>query len=1388
VNPRPHAHTARSAPGVVLIFGIGLAPASATGQSTIGTDVPSPDERPLVHQYWGIEDGLPLSHVNAVLATSQGYLWLATYDGLVRFDGARFTTFNAANEPDLPTSRFVSIHEDDDGALWALAEFDHVVRFAEGRFRAFPVPDDARGAALGGLLFGGGGTIWIGTNRGLFSVGEHELVPAQGTEGIAVSQRPHVAADGAVWFANDGRGAVRWHDGEIESFIDEQTVLGRTGRGFAGAPGGGTYFATGTSVMERRGETVRRLAFPGAPPQISRLIPMAEDSALVVTNAGLLALVGGEISVLHGDISTPTAARASTLRDERGGRWFATDTRLFRNGRLVYDGAFPIAGLALDHEGSVWIAADGLHRFKPSLFEIRGDAEGEVSNVYPIFEDSRKRVWIGGLSGGFGWFENGEFHRLPPQLSRLPQAIAEDRDGRIWVGLISYGGCVLEGEICPEENQFLPRHTIKALFRDQADSMWIGTDRGVYRESDDDWVHFSTSDGLPHNFVRVIRQSSDGAMWFGMNGGGIARFLNGEIQSLSRESGFPSDLVRAIHIVSPRVLLIGTEDSGLLRVALPDPSASLSEAEVLVLDRRVGIYEDGIHSIVSDGLGRLWMNTNRGIFWILESEVEEFASGERSRIRSIAYRESDGLPNPEGNGGVQSAAIRSSDGRLWFAMQSGVAILDPREIEGSEHPLPVLVEEVRIEGGRTLPAAGEDEAIVLDPGERNFEVAYTALGFLSPQNLRFQYRLSGFQPDWVDAADRRSAFFTNVPPGEYRFELRATREDGVWRDLQAPLLLAVKPFFHETLWFRSSLAASLILLGLTGVRVRERRRLTHERQLERLISERTATVEAQAAQLAEIDRTKSRFFANISHEFRTPLTLTIGPLEDLVSGQHGPLDPQRLAPLQLSLRNSRRLLKLVNQLMDVAKLEARAVEVRARKADLVPFLRDLLLAFAPLAEREGIRSRALLPDHPILLYFDPDLIERVLLNLLSNAFKFTPEGGTVALEAAERDDGWVTIAVRDSGPGIAEEQLQHLFDRFYQGEPAPDAFQAGTGIGLSLARELVALHGGRLEVESDPGFGSTFTAWLPTGRDHLAPEQIRNDTESRSGLGPLVAEELALLETAVGPSAAEHRASTATTDRQEELDEDVPIVLIVEDNVDVAAFVRSRLEPKFRCLEARDGEAALKLTRERLPDIVISDVMMPRMDGIELLKALRADRDLAYVPVLLLTAKADQEAKLEGLEAGAAAYLTKPFDSAELEARVEGLIEQQRVLRERLLRESLLHPSKPDVLTPGDQFLVKLRETIEANLADEDFDVRALARAMSESRSSLYRHIHDLIGETPSQVLKRMRLERAEAMLTGGAGSIQQIAYAVGYKSVSHFSRSFREHYGAPPSRYTGEE
>lgn len=1393
-----HALPASGRRARVVALGLcatGLVPAPLAAQAPTAA-LPAAHE--LVIESWTIEDGLPLSHLTGVVFASDGYLWLSSFDGLIRFDGAKFTVFNTSTNPELPTNRFANLAEGPDGTLWAAAEFDYVVRIRRGAFDILPLPG-AKGTSVGAIRFDPQGTPWVTTNRGIFTFHDDALAPLPGADRRGLGAALHWDRDGVSWISSGAAGALRRQDGALESVNPQGSVRDRSVQGFAEGADGTMYIGTGSGVLAYRSGEIERVPVSGTEPVdelfVRGLFQIAPDSVLVISDEGVFDLVEGRL-VRRLRAATRTSVRPIVLETSDRTRWMTVEGDVYRGNQLVFDGDFAVLGLAEDHEGSVWIAADGLHRLKPRVFRTYGEPEGSVSNVYGLMEDSRGRIWLGSLKRT-ARHETGEFHILD-DMPPLVQSFLEDSRGRVWIGRINYGACRVVEPGCPEEIPYLAGHTVKALYEDRAGSVWIGTDRGVYRDSAGTVTRFDTEDGLTHNFVRVIRQTRDGAVWFGTNGGGVARYAAGRIEVLTRAEGLPSDLVRAIHEDERGGVWIGTEDAGLAHVALPPTRGAtpppLSQSVVTTIDRADGLYDNGIHTILDDRRGRLWMSTNRGIFWVLKAELDDFVAGRVPRVHPVSYTERDGLRNREANGGVQAPAIMARDGRLWFATQAGVAVVDPANLRLSDADFPVRVEALRTRTGapRTLPDSGHADPLVrLGRGDRDFEIDYTALSFLAPENLRFQYRLTGLQQEWIDAGNRRTAFFTNVPPGRYTFQVRATRGDGEWREAEAPMVVAVAPFFYETTPFRASILAALGFVGFLGLRVREQRHQRRAEALSALVAERTATVEAQAERLLQLDAAKSRFFANVSHEFRTPLTLTIGPLEDLESGLSGTIPPGATEQIRLSLRNARRLLRLVNQLLEIARLEAGAVRVQAAESDLVPYLRDVFQGFAPLAERQGITTEFAVPTEPLPAFIDAELMERVLVNLLSNAFKFTPEGGTIRLSARREPHGWLSLEVRDSGTGIPPDRLPHIFERFYQADASRESRRTGTGIGLSVARELVQLHGGRLEVESAPGFGSAFTIWLRSGAGHLAPDQLAE----RSARGRQGTPTSTAAPAGVGGASSRGAATadfdtidTGAADEAADLDEaDVPSVLVVEDNVEIVEYLRRHLTPRFRVLEARDGIEALERVRDLLPDVIVSDVMMPRMSGLELVQKLQADRELAYVPVLLLTARADQKDKLAALDLGAADYLTKPFDIDELESRIANLIETRRRLEQRLARQALLHPEPPAVQSSADRFLVRVRETVEANLSDEDFHVRELARALRESRSTLYRHLMEVCGRSPSDVIRSIRLERAAQLLAVGQASVGSVAYAVGFKSVSHFSRCFHEAYGVPPSAYSGD-
>jgi signal transduction histidine kinase/DNA-binding response OmpR family regulator len=673
--------------------------------------------------------------------------------------------------------------------------------------------------------------------------------------------------------------------------------------------------------------------------------------------------------------------------------------------------------------------------------------------------------------------------------------------------------------------------------------------------------------------------------------------------------------------------------------------------------------------------------------------------------------------------------------------------------------------------GGTARRAGRTP-LSLGTTQRDLEIHFTALSFLAPANVRFRYRLEPYDAAWVDAGNRRSAFYTKVPPGHYTFRVKASNNDGVWNEQGASLELDLAPHLWETAAFRIAVMLTLGLLVVTAVGWRVRLLRMRTLELGRLVDERThelraqqQQLETQTEQLKELDHAKSHFFANVSHEFRTPLTLTIGPLEDLRAefdrGTRGPLPKQ----LDMALRNSRRLLRLVNQILDVAKLEAGQMTLRASRQDLVAFARGVAAAFAQIAEQKRITFDVTASPAEVWVWFDGDALEKVLANLLSHAFKFTPDGGRIALSVVG-DNAVVRLAVADTGPGIAAEHLAHVFERFYQVDESNTRAQPGTGIGLALAKELVELHGGSIAVESRGG--AVFTVTLPLGRAHLRDDQIAPEIGVRLQTPRLESDP----DLQVEPS---------------EPAGELPTLLVVDDSADMRTYVRAHFESRYRVLEAGDGADGIERARLEIPDLVISDVMMPGTDGNTLCRALKGDSATDFIPIILLTARTSTEDRVAGLVGGADDYLAKPFEMRELDARVENLIASRRRLRERFATERVELPPRPrqPALSSTDQaFVDRLHAIIANRLTQPEFNVTELARELFLDRTHLFRRTRELVGETPSELIRRFRMERAKHLFEESAGSVAEVAYGVGFQSVSHFSQVFREAYGVSPSDF----
>ncbi len=1411
-----------------------------------------------VVERWTAAEGLPVNSLKDILQTRDGYLWISTFDGLVRFDGVRFELFDNVRVPQLGSNRVIGLSEDGEGALWIHTE-SHLTRMVNGVFEQVASSEPF-------LRFetriDRTGTFWVLTDIGLYGYSEGGLEPvfAEHLDGRWIWS-VYLDHRGRLWVATgDGLGRAegglwRWYspadglpDGEVRSVAEEGD-----GTLWAATAGGLTRFdegrGDGTFLPARRGRFLR-------------LEETSEGLAALRCGGGLCRFEAGgreyEIQEDWGLVERP-----GLIHSEANGTLWVQTVDLFRNGeRLLLpaiEGAPPrsteVASFLVDDEGTVWIATQGagLFALRPTRVRMVGRREGlSTQNVYRLHQDRAGTIWFdqhGDPTARLARVADGALSLVDCVDKLIISSIYDDPLVGLLVGTNEglfllprpaqgppSGPCVQLGDALPQTGV---EDYVQAMHRTRGGRLLVGARRGglfVSRPGDPrdgtwSFERFTEAEGLTSRNVRVIRESATSdplandpgasdpgapsTIWLGTNGGGVIRFRPegpGEhFTAVTQADGLPSDLVRSIHLGEDGVLWVATEDRGLARL---DPRSldAATGPEVVTLDTRQGLCDNSLHQILADDAGRFWISSNRGIFRVERAQLEAFARGEISTVDCVEYTERDGLLNREANGGFQDAGIRAQDGTLWFATQNGVAVVDPESVVGGQLPVPPVYVEALLVGEDRRPVLAE--ALELAAAERSFTLTYTALSFRSPDQVRFRYRLGGYDEDWQAVTAERRVRYTKVPPGNYLFELQGRSSEGVWNRRGDRLAITVRPFFWETRPFRASVGLLAVGLAFLLLQQRERRQRLRRDRLQGMVRERTRelerekeTVARQNRELTRLDQAKSELFANISHEFRTPLTLSLGPLEDLRSGLFGALEPPVLREVERIQGNTARVLELVNQLLDTARLEAGRLDLNAMRQDLGAFLRQVGERFVPMAERRKIAYEVAPGEQPLWIYFDSEQLDKVISNLLANAFKFTPAGGRVRLVAEEStqvdDEGrnWATVSVADTGHGIAPEQLPRIFERFYQVDSSAMRRQPGTGLGLTLARSLVDLHGGSLEVDSVPGVGSTFTVRLLQGRDHLTDEQLATPTPRVVEEGLAAAEQIAALSASL-VEIAEVEAESGAGDRESEAGDQMT-VLVVDDHPDLRAYLRRHLADRYRVLEARDGAEGLALAREALPDLVISDVMMPRMDGYELTRAIKQDPELEFIPVILLTARAGMASKLDGLGEGADDYLTKPFDSRELLARIDNLIASRQRLR-GLLSAANRPPSPTEVgaapplnAPPGHSaltgektrsadhgLLARVQATIDAHLGEEDFQVDALAEGLAMSRSLLYLRLQELTSKTPARLILERRLERAADLLADGQHAVGEVAYAVGFRSLSHFSQRFRAEHGVTPSQF----
>ena len=1362
-----------------------------------------------VHESWTVRDGLPVNSVNQMVQSRTGYLWLATFDGLVRFDGARFVVHTSSNTPGLGHQRLVGLIETDDERLLLSSDGGVLQLFdpASSTARVLWTSPDGKMPLVWSAA---DGEIWISLQPGLGRL--------RGDRIEAIDQAPlsqwqittlGFAAAGQLWVGTADAGVWTWSAGETRQLATPAQL--RIGRIFALAEDGeGTLWVAGERGVDligangvqalNDGDRVWRMS-------TQHLQRRHDGSVLIGSEAGPFERHGNRLRALdpHDCRRVPVQAQVYAADPD----WLISASAVYRtagsadrpgDGPTTHELLYRLDDLEAtrfthalrDRGGSLWLASSGagLHRLRPTAFSTLGEAQGlSAREVYPLHQSSDGALWIGTQKGALNRWLDGRievYGEADGLLDDNIRAIASDRDGSLWVATEEAGlfQRQADGRFHGQQLGPIAAARVKALFLDRDGVLWAGADSGLFwRDATGAWLRHAASDTLPGCTIRVIRQAGDGALWVGSHRCGLARLQGDAVQRFSAEQGDLGNHVRDIHFIADASVLVATEDRGLGRLQW---SGVDSPARMVSLRAAHGLLSDGIHQILPDGHGWLWMSTNRGIFRVRQQELlaaaDQLQAGAAPPPLAIdSYAEAAGLRNREANGGVQSTALKAADGSLWFATQDGVAIVDPDPARLAP-PVQPLIESIN-SGDQVW---GADQPLTLAADARSFRIDYTELLQMDAAQSRFRYRLLGYDDDWIDAGSSRSAHYTKVAPGDYEFQLQVW-SGGQWSVADARLSLNLQPYFSETRSFQILLLCVGLALLWLAYRARVGWLNAQRRELQRQVDIRTQQlaagkaaaeqasqlIAAQAEQLREVDRQKSRFFDDLAHELRTPLTLILGPLKDV---QRAASDAPQPA-IEGAIRNSEVLLDLTNQLLDLARLEAGKLRLERRPEDLVALLRASAERFRPLADSRGIGFCCVAPEQPLMVLLDLRHAGKIVDNLLSNAFKFTPSGGQVELSLHLEAGGAARIDVADTGPGIAPEHLAHVFERFYQADDAGSRLQPGTGIGLALVHDLTELHGGRLEVRSQPGVGTTFSVRLPLC-EAVAVAEVTHD-------------QLSVASNAIG----DNEITTNTLD-----DPDQTTILVVDDHAEIRAHVRSHLAPRYRVIEAADGLAALALARERLPDLIVADISMPLLDGYGLCAQIRSDAELDWLPIILLTARAGLDNRLEGLRAAADDYLTKPFDAEELRARVDNLISLRRRLRDRYTQSpaaaaapigpgAAATASTASVAVDADDdasYRARLFAMIRARMADETFKVADLADAMNQERSHLFRRVRDVSGRAPSDLIRDLRLERAAELLLAEAGPISDIAYAVGFSSVAYFTKCFRERYGRTPGQCRG--
>lgn len=1368
-----------------------------------------------------VGEGLSNSSVYALLQDSLGFLWIGTYDGLNIYNGyeVKMQEFNKTSRLTASWEKVSCFDTDSHGNVWFGVQYAGIscYQIEEGTYQNYFI-DSLETIAnpknnVWAILVDKSDNVWVGTGgKGLFLFNpkERKFKDVNATLGYtehdccnfitSIVEDSH----GNIWVGTSDSGVRIINPETWESKVfdlpsaDNTTVDAINAlyqdtqhRIWIGTRSNGMYvYQEKEGLIQSFSQISGELALQTA--NVRCFLEDTKGNFWIGTDGDGLFIYNQENKELvnyRNNTNDPQSLSSNVVfsmiqtRDEV--IWIGTnkgginsyDAKRDKFSNTV-DGTLPgnlhlsykvLLSVMEDKDSNLWFGTDGggIDRYMQETNSLKSyrnqpdDAHSLSGNaVKTIFSDSRSRIWVGTYGHGLNQYQpaTDNFQRIPVAANITAKDIwdmSEDDEGNLWVATLNEGLFVIRNNSgmlekyteAPESESVIGSHLFTLRWDNSQKGLWIGTNKGLrfllpkkgrvkgwdYNPED------STSLGC--YIVKVIFIDSHKQLWLGMQQGGLSLFdqVRGTFKTFTMNQGLSSNTIA---------------------------------------------------SIAEDANERLWIGTSNGLN-VFNPQTGDITS----------FSQSDGLQNIEF---VNNSVCRLHFGSFIFGGSNGYDKVDPARIEKNTYLPEIYITRLVINNRDVVPQMDKypldknlnvEDEIVLHHSQKTVSLYLSAISYTHSEKNIYAYKMEELDTAWYTIGNQRMVTFTNLAPQTYHFWYNASNNDGVWNEHPKVLTIKVLPPWWRTVWAQTLWFLMVASLIYGWMRYRDRLIRRQKKELENLVRQRThellsekekveqqnieltnrqneilkqnEEITAMSQKLHQADEEKLEFFTTISHEIRTPLTLILGPLEQALSVNKNSLLQKQLLRVK---QNAETLKRLVTQILDFRKADSSNQLLQAAEYDLVALMHEISASFFDIARKSHIKYRINAVDASLPVWVDYDKFFKIITNLLSNAFKFTPQGGLVEVHISRQKaddafpDGAVVLKVQDSGIGISPEQQDKIFTRFYQANTNAQQGRTGTGIGLALVKKLTERHYGTIAVESTIQKGTTFVLHLPLGNAHLQKEEM---VESRVEI-PVT-----------GFPAREEEEPAAQLPEK-----DRPVLLVIEDNPDLRSYLHESLQHQYRILEASDGKEGLTMARRESPAFIISDIMMPEMDGIEVCKQLKSNIATSHIPIILLTAMSHEESKLSALEWGADDYIIKPFNLQEVRLKIRNILHARELLHEKISRQLIIKPRELTLPSPDELFLEHLLEVMEKHISDSEFTIDQLCLELGISRSLLYTKIKNYTNLSVNEFIKSFRLKRAAQLLTQGALTVSEISDLVGFANPSHFGKCFKKEFGVSAGSY----